>query len=320
MHLIVMGTGGFAVPTFEALIESGHTVSTLVTRPPRPAHGRRTAPPNPMSDGARRAGIPVEQPDSINSGEAHELLGALQADLFVVCDYGQILSADTLRLSRCGGINLHASLLPKYRGAAPINWAIYHGETETGVTVIHMTPELDAGPCLVQRRVSIDSDETAVQLEVRLAELGVEPVMEAIRLIANGETNTSGIPQDPTLATKAPRLKKADGQVDWTRSAQQIRNQVRAMKPWPRTYTELTQQGSAPLRVILEQVSVLDNVPISGTPGSVIANGPKPLIVATGYSALSLDEIQVAGKRVMSAEEFLRGRRVSADARFGLDE
>ena len=319
MHLIVMGTGNFAIPTLEALLKSDHNVSTLVTRPPRHAQGRRAVPPNPMSDVAQRAGLPVLLPDSINSDEAHKLLEARQADLFVVCDYGQILSADTLRLSRCGGINLHASLLPKYRGAAPINWAIYHGDTETGVTVIHMTPELDAGPCLVQRRVSIDPDESAEQLEARLAKLGVEPVMEAIHLVAEGEAEAPGAPQDRTLATRAPRLKKVNGQVEWSRSAQQIRDQVRAMKPWPRTYTQLTHHGNAPLRVILEEVSVMAGMPASGTPGSVMTSDQRSLVVATGYGALSLDKIQVAGKRMISADEFLRGHRLGADARFGAE-
>src|SRR5206468_11351590 len=141
-----------------------------------------------------------------------------RADLFVVCDYGQILSRDALALARLGGINLHGSLLPKYRGAAPIQWAIFLGETETGVSVIHMTPRLDAGPVLVQRRLAIQPDETAGRLELRLAALGPETVLEAIGRLAAGDT--SGIPQDPAKATKAPRLKKSDGLIDWSRPAE----------------------------------------------------------------------------------------------------
>ena len=172
MRLVMMGTGPFAVPTFRALLASPHEMLGLVTRPDKPAHRREKSPANPMREVALQHRLKVFEPESINSPEAQAWLGELAADLFVVCDYGQILSRDILSLARLGGINLHASLLPKYRGAAPINWAIYHGETETGVTVIHMTPQLDAGPCLVQHRTPIGPDETAPDLETRLAELG----------------------------------------------------------------------------------------------------------------------------------------------------
>ena len=151
MRIVVMGTGGFAVPTFQSLANSDHEVLALITRPP---HGRKP-PPNPMRLAAEALGIPVEMPASVNSPQAREYLTQLAGDLFVVCDYGQILSDETLALARLGGVNLHGSLLPAYRGAAPVNWAIYDGCTETGVTIIHMTPRLDAGPCLVQRRLAI---------------------------------------------------------------------------------------------------------------------------------------------------------------------
>ena len=161
LNLVVMGTGPFAVPMLESLLTSRHRVLGLVTRPDRPVHRRGKPPANPMRELAQHSGIDVFEPESINSPEAHAWLRERMADLFVVCDYGQILSREALALARLGGINLHASLLPKYRGAAPINWAIYHGEQETGVTVIHMTPQLDAGPALVQRRIAIGTSETA---------------------------------------------------------------------------------------------------------------------------------------------------------------
>src|SRR5215471_7842277 len=164
LRLLMMGTGPFAVPTFEALLSSPHQTLGLVTRPDRPAHRREKTPINPMREVAQQHGLEVFEPASINSDEAYAWLRDRNADLFVVCDYGQILSREALSLARLGGINLHASLLPKYRGAAPINWAIYNGETETGITVIHMTPQLDAGPALVQKRVAIEPTETAPHL------------------------------------------------------------------------------------------------------------------------------------------------------------
>ena len=187
MRLVMMGTGPFAVPTFRALLASPHEMLGLITRPDRPAHRREKTPANPMREVPRQNGLAVFEPQSINSPEAQAQLRQWAADLFVVCDYGQILSRETLSLARLGGINLHASLLPKYRGAAPINWAIYHGETETGVTVIHMTPQLDAGPCLVQHRTPIGPTETAPELEARLAELGTGAVLEAIGILSRGE-------------------------------------------------------------------------------------------------------------------------------------
>ena len=218
---------------------------------------------------AEEAGLDVFVPESINSPEAHAWLRERSADLFVVCDYGQILSRETLALSRLGGINLHASLLPKYRGAAPINWAIYHGETETGVTVIHMTPQLDAGPSLVQRSTPIAPDETAPQLEARLAQLGVDAVIEAIMLLAAG-TSGAGIVQNQAAATKTPRLKKQDGLIDWSRSAAAIYNQIRAFQPWPKSYTLLRREGLPELRLILESVQV------SRRTGDVVARSLRP--------------------------------------------
>ena len=156
-----------------------------------------------------------------------------------------------------GGVNLHASLLPKYRGAAPINWAIYHGETETGVTVIHMTPQIDAGPCIAQARVAIGPDETAAELEPRLAELGARLICETIDLLEAGRVEA--IPQDAALASKAPRLKKTDGLIDWSRPAAAIKNHIRAMEPWPKTYTFWHRPDGPPVRLILGPASVVES-------------------------------------------------------------
>ncbi len=320
MKIVVMGTGGFAVPSFKALVDSRHVVPALFTRPARLATGRRQPPVNPMREFAEAAGIPVLAPESIDSPEAHHELKQLEPDVLVVCDYGQILAAATLQLARYGGINLHASLLPKYRGAAPINWAIYHGESETGVTVIHMTRQLDGGPCLIQSKVAIGAEETAVELEERLAELGAEAVAQGLELLASGHGESIGLPQDTAFVTQAPRLKKTDGQVHWSRTAQQINNQVRAFKPWPRSYTDLFRPDCKPIRLILDEVSVADDSPQNLKPGTIIDLHKNRLLIATGLGSLSLERIQPTGKRVLAIDEFLRGYSLNSDVFFGTVE
>ncbi len=257
MRLIMMGTGPFAVPTLERLYDSRHQVLALVTRPPRKLHGKTQADVNPMRELAARHGTPIHEPESINTPPARMLLASYRPELFVVCDYGQILSSETLEIAPWGGINLHASLLPKYRGAAPINWALYHGETQTGVTIIHMSPRVDAGPSILQRSTPIGPDETAAQLEPRLAALGAPLVLEAIDALEAGTARA--IDQDQAQATRAPRLTKELGQVDWSRSAVAIHNQVRALDPWPKTHTFWLRASGQPLRLILERVSVRAN-------------------------------------------------------------
>ena len=253
MRLLMLGTGPFAVPTFRALYDTRHAMAALVTAPLRTHRGRPVEPISSIRDVAQQHGTPIFDPEDVNAPEAVARLAAFGADLLVACDYGQILAPATLATARRGGVNLHASLLPKYRGAAPINWAIYHGETETGVTVIHMTPQIDAGPCIAQARAAIDPDETAAELEARLAELGARLVCETIDLLEAGRAQP--LPQDPALASKAPRLKKTDGLIDWTRPAAAIKNHVRAMEPWPKTYTFWHRPDGPPVRLILGPVS-----------------------------------------------------------------
>jgi methionyl-tRNA formyltransferase len=320
MRILMMGTGGFAVPTFRSLLESKHDILALVTRPPRPIHGRRRqrVAPNPMRDVAEEHGLSILMPESINNDAAVEQITDFKADLHVVCDYGQILSKAALASSRLGGINLHASLLPRYRGAAPINWALYHGEKRTGVTVIHMTPRLDAGPNLLQRATEIGPDEDAIVLEERLSELGRSAVQDAVKLLEEWDgVSPIGERQDPTLATRAPRLKKSDGAVDWSRSAQQIFDQVRALKPWPGTYT-VWQGPRRTMRLVLEQVRVVDEAPAEGAPpGCVIASEMSNARIACGQGALDLEVVQPEGKKRMPIEDFLRGYPLSLSDRLG---
>lgn len=308
MRIIFLGTGGFAVPSLRALWASEHDVALVVVRPPK---GRRGEPLAPMQQAAEEIGAQVWTPESVNLPESQQRLRELAADLLVVCDYGEILRSETLATTRLGGINLHGSLLPKYRGAAPVQWAILSGETETGNTVIQMTPGLDAGPSLGQQRVAIGSDETAGELETRLADMGAKLVLDVVSQLATGTTQP--VSQQKSAATKVPRLTKEQGLIDWSQPAAQIKNQVRALQPWPRTYTFLQRGAGEPLRLNIDRVQVVKE---SGTPGTVLAVDGR-LIVATGDEALEILELQPAGKRRMAAAEFLRGNAIGVGERFG---
>jgi len=298
MRIVLLGTGPFAVPTLRALRASSHEVVCAGSRPPR---GRR-APPAPVQVAAEELGIETWQPETVNCDEARSKLVALAADLLVVCDYGEILKSETLEVSRLGGINLHGSLLPKYRGAAPVQWAVMNGDAETGNTVIQMTPGLDAGPCLGIQRIAVDPDETAGGLEARMAEQGAELVLTVVSQLEAGTTKP--ITQDKSQATKAPRLAKEDGVIDWSRPAIQIKNQVRALQPWPRAYTHWQRSEGEPLRLIVHRATLGEGA--SAEPGTVVSTTDQ-FAVATGDGVLRLEQIQPAGKRALAAGEFLRG-------------
>lgn len=312
-RLVMMATGPFAVPLFRALYTSRHQVKALVTQPLRTSRPGMQPTSTPLRETAAEHGTPVLDPESINTDEGRRLLTGLAADLFIVADYGQILSTETLAMARLGGINLHGSLLPKYRGAAPINWAIYHGDTETGVTVIHMTPRIDAGPVMAQVRTAIGSEETAVELEHRLSLLGAPLVLQAIDDLAAGRA--AALPQDAQQASPARRLRKTDGIIDWSRPAVAIKNQIRALEPWPRTFTFWLRPSQSPLRVILGRTSVID----AGTtaPSGTVVKADEQLVIATGTGSLQIHELQPAGKRMLPTADFLHGHRVNVGERFG---
>jgi methionyl-tRNA formyltransferase len=326
MRLVMMGTGTFAEPTFEALLSSPHEVVGLVTQPDR-AVGHERGSTRQTGKGmkaiAEEKGIPVYQPESINTPEGVAQLKAWRTDLLVVAAYGQILAKDVLEAAAQGSINVHASLLPKYRGAAPVAWAIYHGERETGVTIIRMTTGLDAGDMLAQRSIPIVG-ETAGEMEAKLSVLGAGMALTVIGQIVSG--TTQGVKQDKALVTKAPKLKKEDGLIDWSRTAEQVCCQIRAMQPWPTAYTFLHRAGKAPVRVLITAGVPLDirretTIPL----GSLFndTHAPKSLLVTSGLvnsqerSIVEIKELQPAGKKRMSAEEFLRGHRILPGDRFG---
>ena len=318
MRLVMMGTGPFAVPTYRRLYDTHHTIAALVTRPSSPHRGRRPVPVDPIREIARARNTPIFDPQDVNSEESLAELTGYGADLLVVCDYGQILSAATLGTSRLGGINLHGSLLPKYRGAAPVNWAIFHGETETGVSVIHMTPRLDAGPVIARDRTPIGPDETAQQLEERLSELGARLVLRAIDSLEAGRADA--LPQDPASASKAPRLDKTDGAIDWGRPAAAIKDHVRAMQPWPKTYTFWHRRGGQPVRLILGPVSVVEASDADTPGGTVLEATGDRLVVAAGCGSVVVQTVQPAGKRMLSVAEFLCGYHVQPGDRFGPEQ
>jgi methionyl-tRNA formyltransferase len=313
LRLVVMGTGPFAVPMLRALYESRHAIVALVTQPPRDVRGKPT-PKNPMRIEAEAHGTPVFDPQSINTDEARATLRGYEPELFVVADYGQILKPETLGVARLGGVNLHGSLLPKYRGAAPINWALHHGDAETGVTVIQMSPRVDAGGCLAKAATPIGPDENAVELERRLAELGAPLVREIVDRLADGTVEVE--PQDPAQATPARRLKKTDGEVDWSRTAAEIKNQIRALEPWPRTATTWLRAAGEPMRLILGRVDD-DPSPAGGEPGTVVGADREQFTVATGGGRLVIREVQPAGKRMLAVAEFLRGHSIKSGDRLG---
>lgn len=323
MRLIIMGTGPFAVPMFQAILKAGHEVPIVVTRPTRPARGRKQPPSNPMREAAESVGIEVWAPESINTPEARVQLESYTADLMVVCDYGQILNSEALATTRLGGINLHGSLLPKYRGAAPVQWAVINGDLTTGITVIHMTPKLDGGPSLVQIETPIEADENAETLETRLSTLGAPAVLQAITLLDEWDEQTAiGEIQDPADITKAPRLTKNHGVIDWKKSAAEILNNHHGVQPWPGSFTVLD-RGKQPMRLIISELSIHEPVEREGlsepdgySAGEVIIAEKDTLVVACGSGSIQLLEVQPAGKRVMTAGEFLRGYQLKSGIRF----
>jgi methionyl-tRNA formyltransferase len=313
LRLVVMGTGPFAVPMFRGLVASPHAIVAVVTRPDHAPAGRRP-PPNPMREAAGVAGIGILAPEKVNDPTVVASLAALRPDLFVVCDYGQILSRDLLAVPPLGGINLHGSLLPRHRGAAPVQWAIREGDALSGVSVIHMTPALDAGNVIVACSTRVGPRETAAELEPRLAELGAGAVLDAVErmqaaLAATGSVAAIGIPQDAARATRAPRLSKHDGVVDWSQPAATIERLRRALEPWPRLTTFFTRGDGVRQRLVLEDVEVVAaDAAATAKPGTVLDTSGGRLVVACGGgTSLAITRLVPEGRKSMTAADFLRG-------------
>ena len=309
MQLIFMGTPDFAVPTLRRLAESDHQILAVVANPDRPrGRGRKPDSP-PVKKAALELGLEVWQPESLEDPGFETRLASCRPDLFAVVAFS-LLPRRLLKIPRLGSVNLHPSLLPAYRGAAPIVWAVINGETETGITTFQLSPRMDAGDILLQRKVSIDPDETAGELEARLSRLGADLMLETLDRMERGDLRPR--PQDSSQATRAPKLSREDGRIDWDRPAEMIRNQVRGMNPVPGAFTEWS---GGLLKIHRAQVQ---EVASRERPGTVLAADPKRgLVVATRDKALLLTEVQPAGKRPMDGAAFVRGHQIEPGIRFG---
>ncbi len=320
MRIVFIGTGEIGVPTLEALLKSEHGLIGVVTQPDKPVGREQRIEPPPIkkavTSGApnvspprtgRALPFPILQPLRIKDQQAIEDIGALKPDIIVVMAYGQILPRAVLEIPKIACLNLHASLLPRWRGAAPIQAAIAGGDPETGITVMHMDEGLDTGDILLQRRIDIRSNDTGGSLHERLSEIAPEALLESLRLLA---TNAAPrIPQENTLATYATKLKREDGKIDWSEGAEIIERKIRAFNPWPGAFMELapplldsSAAGGRNLKIF--SASVVD---LSGEPGEILRSKDQ-LVIAAGKGALSASEVQLEGKRRMSASEFLRGQ------------
>ena len=316
-RIIMLGTGDFALPTFLHLLETGHDVVTLITQPDRPQGRKQELIPSRIKEAALGKGVPVYQPENVNAPEASTWIKGLNPDFLVTAAYGQILSAEVLSIPRIAAINLHGSILPAYRGAAPVARAIERGETTHGVTVIVMNPRVDAGGMLKFAKTAIDPEETAGELEDRIAVLGAPLVAEVIGEFERGEAKI--LPQQKSKVTKAPKLKKEDGIIDWNRPNHEIHNLVRAMQPWPMASTHWIrrdQPSAPPARMIVHRSKVVDHAH-SEPPGTVLIAGGDELVVATGAGRLAIVTLQLVGRKTLVVSEFLRGNPIRVGDRFG---
>lgn len=302
MNIVFMGTPDFAVSSLESLIEEGINIKAVVTQPDRPVGRKRIITPPPVKELAIKHRIPVYQPQRVREEEFLKTLTSLEPDLIIVVAYGQILPKSVLELPKIGCINVHASLLPKYRGAAPVQWAIINGESETGVTTMWMDEGLDTGDMFLQESINIDEDWTSEDLFARLSKLGARVLISTIEHIKSGDFIR--IPQEDNKSTYAPMLKKEDGEIDWSKNALEIHNLVRGTNPWPGAYT--ISQG--------KKIKIWKTRVYSGgqsRPGIFMGvYEDEGFIVGTGDGLLLIQEVQLAGGRKMKALDYLAGHNM----------
>lgn len=307
-RIVFMGTPRFAVPSLEALIEAGHSVAAVVTQPDKP-QGRGMSPlPSPVKKAALAHGIPVLTPVKLRDESFIRELESLGAVFFAVVAYGKILPQRVLDIPRKGCVNLHASLLPRYRGAAPINWAIVNGEKETGVSTMLMDAGMDTGPVLLEKRVPIGGDETAEDLAATLSTFGATLLVETIKLLSEGGIVPRA--QDESNATYAPVLKKEDGEIDWTGTAREIKDLMRGLYPWPGAFTRWNGRN---IKIHSGRAVAVEAKSPAGTVESVSKDGIR---IATGGGLFEITELQPENKKRMSAGEFVRGYRIVEGDRF----
>lgn len=306
MRIVFLGTAHFAVPILDVLLRSGHEVVGVVTGPDKPAGRGRKLQPTPVKQRAlEEEGIPILTPKRLKTEEFRAQFAALEADAAVVVAY-RILPPSVFNIPRLGTLNVHPSLLPKYRGPAPLNWALINGDDETAVSVIRISEVVDAGGVVLQNRVKLDPLETADDLARRLAPMGGEMILEALQGLEDGSLRP--IPQDEALVTKAPKLAKEDGEIDWAKPAEVVHNRIRGLYPWPGSYTMF---DGKMLKLFASR-----QVEGKGEPGEVLEAGNE-LVIACGSGAVAFKALQKQGKRRMSVEEYLRGQKLSVGTVLG---
>ena len=304
MRILFMGTPDFAVASLKRLVEDGHELCGVFTQPDKPKNRGHKLTPSPVKEYALSQGLEVYQPLKMRDGEAFSIVEKLAPELIVVAAYGKILPEDILNFPQYGSINVHSSLLPQYRGAAPINWAILDGETETGVSIMYMAKELDAGDVILQKTTPIDPREDALTLTMRLAELGAEALSETVEALKNGTAVRS--PQDHSKMTYASMLTKDMSPVDWTRSAHAISCQIRGLIPWPCATTDVI--SGEPMKLYAAEETGADT---SAQPGTIVAAGKAGIDIACGDGkVLRLTEIQAQGGKRMTAAAYLLGHPI----------
>ncbi len=312
MRIVFIGTGEIGVPTLRTLQKSEHELIGIVTQPDKPAGRDQKITPPPIKASVAGAKIPILQPAKIRDPQAIEDIRRLEPDVVVVVAYGQILPRPVLEIPKVACLNVHASLLPRWRGAAPIQAAIAAGDRETGITVMYMDEGLDTGDILLQRKIDILPDDTGGSLHDRMAEVAPEALLEGLRLLANGAAPRT--PQDKQLATYAPKLNREAGRINWNEPAEVIERKIRAYNPWPGASTELDPASRSPALARASGVAgnrklkIFSGViaDLRGKPGEILRSDTE-FVIATSDSALSLTEVQLEGKRRMSATDFLRG-------------
>ena len=311
LKLVFCGTPAFAVPSLRALLSDSYfQIAGVVTQPDRPRGRGKKMASSPVKDAALEAGVPVYQPEKIRSESSLDYFKRLAPDVVVIIAYGQIIPAALIAIPRLGWVNLHGSLLPKYRGAAPINWAIINGEKVTGLTTMQIDAGLDTGPMLLKYQTGIGSDETAPDLYGQLAEAGAPLIVETLKKLDHREITPT--PQDNSQATFAPPLKKEDGRIDWFLPAPKIYNRIRGLQPWPGAFT--TFRG-ATCRIWGKP---LKPVAAGGTPGILLPTQEDGLLVICGASTvLHVEQVQIEGRNRISDREFMNGARIAPGEHFG---
>lgn len=314
MDIVFFGSSGFGLKSLQALLDSGHNISCVVTRPDR-KKGRGLRPAEtPIKSFALQNKLEVYQPEQVNNSASTDFLKGFRSHLFVTAAYGQILSRELLSIPGLMPVNIHASLLPAYRGAAPINRAIINGETKTGITIIKMTEKMDAGPIIAQKEIPVDDQDNCIDIEKKLSELAKELIVECVDMLSCNRYRL--IAQDAKKASFAPKLKKEDGAVDWRKNAKDIYNLVRGCAGWPGAFTRYKEK----ILKITESGYILSSDPLSGRriPGQIASFSREGIIVVAGSGSLVIKRLQIEGKRQMSAAEFIAGHRIQTGEIIGV--